>query len=473
MCWHRCPMPDDALALALGTQSNPSPSGKLIPDWSVVNAEMGQRDMTLRLLHDEYVIALELEKNKALCYSQFTALFRAWLKTQRVSMRQFHKPGEKMFVDFCGKTMPITNPETGEITFVQIFVAVLGASGYTFVYAVPSQRVGDWIACNVMAFEFFGGVPRQVVTDNLKSAVIKNTKAQIVLNRSYVDMAEHYAAIINPTRNRKPKDKGLVEVMVQIVQRWVLAPLRKRRFFSIDELNTEILQRTAQLNSKTSKTYVKSRLQRFEELDRPALLPLPAERYELSQWQYNVRVPETYHVEHQHGHYSVPYQYAHHQVDVRVTSTTLEVMLQNQRIASHVLRTEPGQSTVPAHMPVAHQVQSLEEPEALMAWAGKIGTNTLEWVRQNLQDRRDFANGLKSVRRLRRWVREEQNVERLESACGYALRFKLLGFQRLESIIKQNTDKRPQPDNTAWVRQHANIRGADYFRAAQQEGASC
>lgn len=465
------PMPDDAFTLALGTQPNPSPSGKLIPDWSVVNAEMAQRDMTLRLLHDEYVIELESEKSRALGYAQFTALHRAWLKTQRISMRQFHKPGEKMFVDFCGKTMPITDPETGEVTFVQIFVAVLGASGYTFVFAVPSQRVGDWLACHVQAFEFFGGVPRQIVTDNLKSAVIKHTKAQIVLNRSYVDMAEHYSAIINPTRNRKPKDKGLVEVMVQIVQRWVLAPLRKRRFFSIDELNKEIFQRTAQLNSKTSKTYTKSRLQRFEELDRQALLPLPAERHELSQWQYNVRVPETYHVEHQHSHYSVPYQYAHHQVDVRVTRTTLEVMLQNQRIASHVLRTEPGQSTIPAHMPMAHQVQSQEEPEALMEWARKIGPQTFEWVRQNLQERRDFANGLKSVRRLRRWVREEQNADRLESACTYALRFDLLGFQRLETIIKQNMDKKPLPDNTAWVRQHANIRGADYFRTTQQGGA--
>ena len=219
-------LPDDAFALALGTQTPSSPSGKAIPDWSVVHKEMQQRDLTVKLLHEEYLVELESEKDKTLQYAQFTARYRKWLSSQRISMRQFHKPGEKMFVDFCGKTMPITDQKTGEVDYAQIFVAVLGASGYTFVYAVPTQRVGDWLECHVKAYEFFGGVPRQVVTDNLKSAVLKHTKTQIVLNRSYVDMAEHYGTVINPTRSRRPKDKGLAEVMVQIVQRWILAALR-------------------------------------------------------------------------------------------------------------------------------------------------------------------------------------------------------------------------------------------------------
>jgi len=466
------PLPDDAFTIALGTQRSSSPSEKYIPDWSVVAKEMEQRDMTRALLYEEYLAELESEKDRALCYSHFSALFRGWKKTQRISMRQFHMPGDKMFVDFCGKTMPVIDPITGEEDYVQIFVSVLGASGYTFAYAVPTQRVGDWAECNVSALEFYGGAPRYIVTDNLKSAVIKNTKAEIILNRIYADMAEHYDLSIHPARSRKPKDKSLAEVMVQIVQRWVLAPLRKRRFFSIDELNKEIQKRTELLNAKTSKTYKKSRLQRFEELDRPALLPLPAERYELSKWRYNVRVPESYHVPYMDSHYSVPFQYAHHQVDLRVSSNMLEVILQNQRIASHVLRTEPGVSTVQSHMPIAHQEQARDEPDALTEWAKKIGPETSGWVCHNLSGRRDFANGLRAVRRLRHWVREEQNTDRLESACAYAAKFRRFGFEQLKTIITKNTDLKPRPDNTAWVRQHANIRGAEYYRSIQQGGSA-
>lgn len=466
-------LPDEAFTTTLGTQRNASPSGKFIPDWSVVAKEMELRDMTLALLYEEYLAELESEKERSLCYSHFTALFRAWKKTQRISMRQFHRAGDKMFVDFCGKTMPITDPTTGEEEYVQIFVSVLGASGYTFAYAVPTQRVGDWTECNVKAFEFYGGAPRHIVTDNLKSAVIKNTKAHIVLNRCYADMAEHYGSCILPARSRKPKDKSLAEVMVQIVQRWVLAPLRKRRFFSIDELNKEILKGIHLLNAKTSKTYKKSRLQRFEELDRFALRPLPAERFELSQWRYNVRVPEDYHVEYMGSQYSVPYQYAHNMVDLRASSRMLEVILGHQRIASHALRTEPGVSTLQSHMPISHQEQARDEPDALMEWARKIGPETLGWVQKNLLERRDFANGLRAVCRLRHWVREEQNTDRLESACACATQRKRFGFEDLKSIITKNTDLKPRPDNTAWVRQHANIRGADYFRSIQQETQQC
>lgn len=454
---------DHAFAMQLGTLPNPNPSGKHFPDWAMVQRELQTRDMTLALLWEEYAQALQNQPMLRLSYPHFTKCYRGWLKKQRISMRQVHLPGDKLFVDFCGKTMPVTNQETGEVTLVQVFVGVLGASGYTFAYAVPTQRIHDWIECHVKALEFFGGVPQQVVPDNLKSAVLKHTSKEIVNNPAYADMAEHYDLLINPARSRKPKDKSLGELGVQIVQRWVLAPLRKRVFFSIDELNAAITQRVRLLNDKTSKTYIQSRTERFLLLDAPALRALPPHRYEISNWQYRVRVPDDYHITYQSSHYSVPHQYRGQLVDLRVTHSTLEVLLNRYRIASHPLCKSPGKSTLNDHMPIEHLRQSEEDPDALLAWAQDIGANVHEWVRRNLEQRRDFANGLKSVRRLRRWARQEQNHHRLESACEFALRLDAMGFSRLQSIIRNHSDQRPPVENTAWVQQHDNLRGADYY----------
>ncbi|XZG69048.1 IS21 family transposase [Chitinibacteraceae bacterium HSL-7] len=466
-------LPDQELRVQLGTNYRSSPSGKALPDWARVQEELQQRDMTLSLLHAEYLVQLAEQPQLALCYSHFAASYRDWTKTQRVSMRQFHQPGEKLFIDFCGRTMPVTDQETGETTRMQIFVAVLGASGYAFVYAVPSQKIADWLECHSRAFDFFGGVPAQLIPDNLKSAVTKHTREQLILNRCYMELADHYQCVINPARSRKPKDKSLAEVTVQIVQRWVLAPLRHRRFFSRDELNAAIAERVGWLNGKTSKKYPSSRAERFAQLDQPALRPLPLEPYEHSRWRYKVRVPNDYHVEYEGSHYSVPHQYMQHLVDVRATRSTLEVLLAGQRIASHALRTTPGVSTLDEHRLAGHLQQAHDEPEQLLAWAGQHGSQVQEWVQRNLQQRRDYANGLKSVRKLRHWVREQQNADRLDSACAFALRFNHLGFAQLKSIIERNADRLLQPDNTAWLKTHANIRGADYYRMQQTEAQSC
>lgn len=464
---------DRDFASALSLARNGNPKDKLIPDWEAIHEELGQRDVTLALLHEEYIQSAGDGSARTLCYSQFTERFRKWRKTQRVSMRQFHRPGEKMFCDFCGKTMTITEADTGLTYQAQVFVAVLGASGYVFVWVVKTQKIGDWLECNVKAIEFFGGVPKQLVPDNLKSAVQSHTRFSVVLNRSYVDMAEHYGCVANPARPRKPNDKGLVEVSVQIVQRWLLAPLRKRVFFSLEELREAIAPRLHWLNNKTSKKYPISRAERFERLDRPALLQLPRVRFELSQWRYNVRIPRDYHVEYGGSHYSVPYQYVSHLVDLRVTNNVLEVLLEQTRLASHTLRTSPGVSTKPEHCPISHQEHILDDPEQLLAWAQHIGEHLHEWVRQNLEQRRDFANGLKAVKSLRRWVREEQNSERVNEACEHALAYSLLGFERLKTIVLRNTDRQPRPESTAWVQDHPNVRGASYFRSTPGETSEC
>lgn len=462
---------NEAFAIRLGTARNSNPSGKIVPDWDVVREELSQRDMTLSLIWEEYRQANHEHLADCLCYSQFQKRYKAWLKTQRMSMRQFHKPGDQLFVDFCGRTMPITNPETGEETPAQVFVGVLGGSSYTFAHAVPSQKIADWIACHVKAFEFFGGVPQQVVPDNLKSAVIKHTPQEVITNAAYADCAEHYDVLINPARSRKPKDKSLAEVGVQIVQRWVLAPLRKRTFFSVEELNVEIAKRIELLNNKISKKYKQSRTQRFIELDLPALRPLPLHPYESVAWKYKVRVAEDYHVEYEGSFYSVPYQYRMHQVDLRATRSTVEVLLNRVRIASHVLLATPGRRTLEDHMPIQHLRQTEQDPDSLLEWAEGIGPNVLAWVRGNLQQRRDFANGVKSARNLRRWAREEQAHDRLDGACAFALKIGVLTFNRLKSIITNRSDLRLPVEPTAWVQKHGNLRGAEYY--AQQGGISC
>jgi len=462
---------DHAFALKLGTAKNANLSGKLNPDWAQVQTEMQQRDMTLSLIWEEYRLGNHEQLDRCLCYSQFTKRYNDWLKTQRISMRQFHKPGDKFFVDFCGRTMLITNPATGEVLPAQVFVGVLGGSSYTFAYAVPSQKVADWIECHVKAFEFFGGVTQQVVPDNLKSAIIKHTPQEIITNPAYADFAEHYDVLINPARSRKPKDKSLAEVGVQIVQRWVLAPLRKRTFFSVDELNVEIAKRVEALNNKVSKKYQKSRAQRFIEIDQPALRPMPVQRYECVAWKYKLRVPDDYHIQYGEHYYSVPYQYRGHLVDLRATNSTIEVLLHRKRIASHALHSEPGRTTLQDHMPIEHLRQSEQDPDTLLEWAEGVGPNVLAWVRGNLQQRRDFANGLKSARNLRRWARQEQIHDRLDSACAFALKLGALPFDRLKSIIANRSDQRIPVEATAWVKQHGNLRGPEYYE--QQGGLAC
>ena len=454
---------DTVFAQVLGTAKKMRQPDKCLPEWTVLQNELQKRDITLALLWEEYRLEHQTQLERCLSYSQFARRYRQWLKQQRISMRQFHKPGDKVFVDFCGRTMPITDQSTGECQSVQIFVGVLGGSGLTFAYAVPSQKIQDWIECHIQMFEFFGGIPQQIIPDNLKSAVIKHTRDNVAVNAAYSDFAEHYDVLINPARSRKPKDKSLAEVGVQIVQRWVLAPLRKQTFFTIDELNAHIKPRIQQLNDKVSKQYHKSRSQRFIEIDQPALRPLPVQRYECVAWKYKFRVPNDYHIEFAGSYYSVPYQYRGCLVDLRATRNTLEVLLNRQRIASHLLCLTIGRSTLIDHMPLEHQRQSEQDPEVLLAWAESMGTHVLAWVRSNLQQRRDFANGLKSVGCLRRWVREEQNHARLDPACEFALKLGALSFSRLKSIINHNSDLRVSTESTTWVQQHSNLRGPEYF----------
>ncbi|WP_410480347.1 IS21 family transposase [Pseudomonas sp. DCA-1] len=457
---------NQAFAVRLGIDKRGAARRKVIPQWLEIHEQLRLPDMTLDLLWQEF----RENEPEGVSYAQFTRLYRSWLKTQKVSMRQVHLPGDKMFVDFCGRTMPIVDPVQGTTAHAQIFVATLGGSGYLFATAVASQTTQDWLLCHVRAFEFFEGVPRFVVPDNLKAAVLKTTRDQVILNRAYAELSEHYGTMITPARPRKPKDKSLGEIGVQIVQRFVLARLRKQSFFSIEELNEQIDRWMKVLNERVTRTYPKSRLNRFREIDVPALQPLPERRYNYSQWVYHIRVGGDYHVEFNGHNYSVPYHYANQVVDMRVNAEWLEVTFQRQIISTHRIEKDRGVSTLREHLAPNHCQFQDSQPAVLLSWAEGIGPATLYFVQKNLEDRRDFATGLRAIISLRRDVRKEQiPPSRLESACAYANSLNTLSSERLRAILRNDSDlRRPVKVLTPMI-EHSNIRGAQYYASQGDE----
>lgn len=457
---------DAAFARRLQTGSAMGGPRKAVPEWHEVHEQLRSPDMTLELLWQEF---REQEPN-GVSYAQFTRHYRAWLKKQKLSMRQVHLPGDKLFVDFCGRTMPVVDQATGQISQAQVFVATMGCSGYLYAVAVASQTTRDWLHCHVQALAHLNGVPRFVVPDNLKAAVITSQREQLQLNRAYAELADHYGFTILPARPRKPQDKSLAEVGVQIVQRWVLARLRHHTFFSLDELNRQLKYWMAQLNQRTTRTYAKSRLARFQELDLPALGTLPERHYDFHQWRYQVRVGADYHVEYEWHQYSVPYQYAHQMVDLRINADWLEIIYQRRVIATHRLSNSPGLSTLPEHLAPNHRHFQEGQPQALLDWAEQVGPATQVFVQRSLEERQQFATGLRAMVSLRQALRKEQiSTARLESACAYALTLGTLSVTRLRAILRNKADlRRVQPPPPAAV-EHTNIRGAAYYAAQPEE----
>jgi transposase len=322
------------------------------PDWSFVYKELRRKSVTLSLLWLEY----RQEQPEGYSYSQFCHHYRQWAKQLKPMMRQKHRAGEKLFVDYAGQTAPLVDPETGEVREAQIFVAVLGASNYTYAEAHEAQTLPNWIGAHVRALSFLGGAPEVLVPDNLKAGVHSPHLYEPDVNPTYQEFARHYGVAVVPTRSRKPKDKAKVEVGVQVVERWILARLRDRTFFSLAELNQAIRDLLVELNERPMKHLGQSRRDLFLELDRPALKPLPTQVYEFARWK-KARVHIDYHVEFDKHYYSVPHGLRGKEVDVRATEQTVEVYYQRQRQASHARVHSPGRySTRREHMPTAHQV---------------------------------------------------------------------------------------------------------------------
>jgi transposase len=453
-------MDDAELESRLFSQAAPPTGTRPLPDWAEVHTELRRKGVTLQLLWMEYRERFP----DGYAYTQFCELYRRWRRHLDVVMRQDHRAGEKLFVDFPGQTVPVVDPGTGEITEAEIFVAVLGASSYTYAEAFPSQELAHWIAGHVHAFESFGGSPRILVPDNLRSAVRQAHRYEPDLNRTYQEMAAHYGCAVIPARSGKPRDKAKVEVGVQVVERWILARLRHRTFFSFPELNAAIAELLEGLNDRPFKKLPGSRRALFEELDRRALRPLPERRYEFAMWKF-ATVNIDYHVEVERHWYSVPYQLIGHRLDVRLTTATVEVFHRGRRVASHVRSADPARhSTEPAHMPQAHRRHAEWTPGRLIRWAAQTGPATAQVIGDILASRPHPEQGFRSCLGILRLSRH-YGSDRLEAACRRALAIQSLSYRSVESILKTGLDRRPlqAPPPERPHPRHPNLRGATYY----------
>ncbi len=460
------PLPDEMDEAALGRHLFPptvsfEPSPFLMPDFAAIHEQLRIKGVTRQLLWEEYCFAVGAQ---AYSYTQFCVLYGRWRARLRLSMRQTHRPGEKLFVDYCGKTVPIINAATGETSEAQIFVGVLGASNYTFAEATRSQRLEDWVASHTRAFTFFGGVPQLVVPDNLKSAVRKACRYEPLLNQTYEEMLRHYNTVALPARPYKPKDKAKAEVGVQVVTRWILARLRNQQFFSLFELNLQIRRLLEQLNNREFKRLPGTRRSQFEALDRPALQSLPTQSYEYSEWR-KARVGIDYHIEVERHFYSVPAAFVRREIEVRLTAATLECFSGGKRIAAHVRSRQTGShSTQSAHLPKAHRAHLEWTPGRFLNWANEIGEATREIVKHLLWTRPHPEMGYRSCLGLL-GLEKRYGRERLEAACRRALDNGTPARRSVLSILQQGLDRLPPPEEIESPPiKHENIRGSAYYQ---------
>lgn len=437
-----------------------------VPEWSHVHRELRRKGVTLFLLWQEYK---ECDPD-GFRYSWFCDHYRAWAGKVDLVMRQTHRAGEKMYVDYAGQTMPVIDPLTGEIREAQIFVATLGASNYTYAEATWTQTLPDWIGSHVRAFGFFGAVPEIVVPDNLKSGVTHPHLYEPDTNPTYVKAIAFFATAVVPARSRKPRDKAKVETGVQVVERWILAKLRNRTFFSLAELNRAIAQLLEELNHRPFQKLPGSRREAFEQIDRPAMRPLPLEPYKYTEWG-KARVHIDYHVEIEKHYYSVPYQLVGQQLDFSLTLGTVEIFHKNHRVASHPRSFEQGRhTTTPAHMPKNHREYAQWTPQRLIQWAGQNGTATAAVVETIMASRPHPQQGFRACLGIMR-LGKTYGQQRLEAACRRAQALDVCGYRHIESILKHGLDRRPLPQRTPPGPriEHENVRGASYYGAEANE----
>jgi len=454
-------MDDGALETRLFASAALPPShARPLPDWAVVHRELRRKGVTLQLLQLEY----KADAPDGYQYSQFCRHYRLWQRGLDLVMRQEHRAGEKLFLDFPGQTLPIVDPATGEIAQAELFVAVLGASNYTYAEALASQALPDWIAAHVHAFAFFEGAPQLLVPDNLRAGVTKAHRYEPILNRTYEELAAHYGCAVIPARSRKPRDKAKVETGVLVAERWILAALRHRTFFSLTEANQAIRERLVWLNNRPFRKLDGSRASLFEAIDRPALRPLPARPYEFAVWKL-ATVNIDYHVEVERHYYSVPYALVGEHCDVRCSASTIEIFHRGRRVASHLRSAAHGRHTTePAHMPESHRRYAEWTPGRIVRWAEQTGPATAALAQGILASRPHPEQGFRSCLGILRLGRR-YGAERLEAACARALAVHGFSYRSVESILRTGLDRSPLPGATpdAPARQHENVRGPGYY----------
>ncbi len=436
-------------------------SPREMPPMEYLFRESKKKGVTLQLLWYEY----KQGNPNGYQYSQFCHLYRQWGKKLDVTLRQQHRAGEKLFIDYAGQTVPIVEPSTGEIVQAQVFIATLGASNYTFAEASLRQDLPSWIRSHVHAFDFFGGIPHILVPDNLKAGVTNPCRYEPDINPTYQDLAQHYGTTVIPARPVKPRDKAKVESAVLLVERWILAALRNHTFFSLAEVNKVIRQKLIELNGRRFQKLNTTRKELFETLDKPALKPLPHRPYQYAEWK-KARVNIDYHIEIDRHYYSVPYQLVREQVDVRITSTTVEALFKNRRVASHKRSYQKGGfTTLREHMPKSHQRYLHWTPSRIIKWAGKNGPMTQRLINRILDSKVHPEQGFRSCLGIMRLIKS-YSPERLESACERALHIKALSYKSIESILRKGLDRQPllfESDENTTPLFHNNIRGKHYY----------
>ncbi|ALT77387.1 IS21 family transposase [Paucibacter sp. KCTC 42545] len=437
-------------------------SRHLEPDYATLHIELKRPGVTLQLLWEEYQAQ---HQGQAYKYSAFCEKYQQWAQRLRRSMRQTHEAGDKLFVDYAGQTVPMVDAATGEITQAQVFVAVLGASNYTYACATPAQKAADWVACIIATLEFIGGVPRLLVPDQPRALMIRPDRYEPTSHRLLDELSHHYGLAVLPARPAKPRDKPKVEVAVQVVERWILARLRHQQFFSLAALNKAIAALLQELNQRPFKKLPGCRASAFASLDRPLLGPLPATRMAIARFK-PARVNIDYHVELDGHYYSAPHRLVGRRVELRITATTLEVLEGQARVAVHALSPHRGaHSTAPEHMPPSHRAHLQWTPDKLITWAEGIGAATAAVVRWQMERRAHPEQGYRSCLGLMRLGREYGH-ERLEAACARAQSIRAPNYKSVASILQCGLDQRPidapLPTQTS-LPLHANLRGPDYY----------
>jgi transposase len=463
------PLPSDMDDIALENQlfpnsgNKPSRSAPVSIDLEYIHLELQKRGATLAALHAEWLEQAPAEQH--ISYSQFCRRYLAYKQSLKISLRRTEVYGETAYVDYSGTTIDITNPQTGEIKIAQVFIGVLGGSNYTYCEATWTQRSRDWIGSHVRMLEYFGGVPRIIVPDNLKAAVIKAHRLFPVINETYRNMCRHYGAIPFPARSGRPKDKARAEGGVLLVQRWILFRLRRHKFFSLEEANREIRKLLDQLNHKPFQKLSGSRYTRWIEHEMPTLQPLPAQPYEFAEWG-KVRAGIDYHVYIDGHNYSVPYQHRGHELDYRMTDTGLELIFKGKPIAIHRRSYETeGTSTLDGHQHPSHKAVEKWNSEDGLSWAAGIGPSTETIMRAQLSKVVGHYLGYRMTQSMKS-LAKAHGATRLEEACTYALAHRITKIPDLRNVLDKCLDKlfaQDMPDTSSTDIEHENIRGAHYY----------
>ena len=432
-----------------------------LPDWEWVSQEVRKKGVTLQLLWREY----RDTHSAGLSYTQFCERYRGYRKTTTSIMRQIHKGGEKTFVDYAGMTVSWIDPTTGEIHEAQIFVGALGASQFTFVEATATQGLPDWIQSHIRMWEYFGGVSKVVVPDNLKSGVTKAHRYDPDINANYQHVGEHYGFAIVPARAAEPKDKAKVENAVGCIEKQILAPLRHITFTSIAQINAAIKPKLIAFNQQSFQKMKTSRQALFDEVDKPALKSLPPEKYQYAEWQH-AKIHIDYHFVFDDHYYSVPYKYIHREVEVRATAKTIECFCERTRIASHprsYLRYK--HSTIEEHMPKSHRAHAEWTPDRMRRWANKIGPSTMKFIDHLISSRAFPEQAYRACLGVLR-LGSRYGEDRLERACAIAYESGATRYNQVETILKNKLDTVPHSRvmNTSIIPSHENIRGSDYYK---------